>query len=211
MDINGQVLGCTAKQTSRGMLYKVAFSDGNEYTTFENDLAKKANSLVGSPVSARVNVSQKGQYTNRYLNDIAPEGQLPLEDMQGAAGQTVDGILIEQPAQRGGRGGGGKGMTEADKTRMSKQNALSTAFLSLAQLYQGAGPEAAAELEERAMALAGRIYNKGRDHEVGTQAGVNVTPVPTTPQEVAAAVPGVQVGVSEAPEAAQPDAPTPTW
>ena len=51
-------------------------ADGKEYTTFRESIGGAAKSLEGRPARIEYHESQKGQYTNVYLDKVepAPEG-----------------------------------------------------------------------------------------------------------------------------------------
>jgi hypothetical protein len=190
-DIQGSVLSVQGRNTRNGStIYDIAFSDGNTYTTFDPDLATKANNLAGQAVSARVKVEQKGRFTNFYLNDIAPAGQLAPQALPAPGGTAVGvpvagGIPIV--SNGGGSGGGRGGMTPEREAKIVKQNVLGTAFGFVGALFQGAGPEALEEATSLAGALAQKLY--GVVQGAQPQAAVPVAaPVATTPQEVAAEV-----------------------
>lgn len=200
-DINGQVLEVTGRKSKNGQhdMYDVAFSDGNKYTTFDYDVAQKALGLKGQAVTARTEIKQNGKYTNFNLEDIAPQGQLgPLltpngggtalpigsaHPLQSTVIQPMSGAQPTIPFQQ----------FESETTkneRITRQNVLRTSFQFVGSLFQGAGPEALEEATEKALALARELY------VIGLHGGAEqpVQSVPATPEEVAAAVPGVQVG-----------------
>jgi hypothetical protein len=202
-DIQAQVLGVSGRGTRTGKtVYDVALSDGNKYSTFNPDVATKANNLVGQNVSARVEVKQNGQYTNYNLEDIAQVGQLaPLAlppgtplgaPNTGGVGVPVAGPPI--PIQQG------RGNDPEREARIVRQSSASTAFGLVGRLFEGAGPEAYEQAVEQAKKLAAEIAAWALGAPQAAQA-------PQTPQEVAAAVPGVQVGT----ENVQPAQAVPQW
>lgn len=194
--IVAQILGVTGRTSRNGQhtMYDVALSDGNKYTTFDADLANRANALVGQTVSADVEVKQNNRngktYTNYDLNDLAPQGQLATQPIQaGTPIQVGNGstpaIPIAPPQNH-----------DADRSvSILKQVSLKVAGGIVASLFQGAGPEAGQEAGDIAVSLAKQFYAalSGAEAEQA---------VPATPAEVAAAVPGVQVGVQTEPVAA---------
>lgn len=203
-DVPGSVLGVTGRQTRNGRtVYEVAFSDGNKYSTFDPNLATKAQQLQGQAVSARVEITQNGQYTNFNLKDIAPQGQLPAMAMPAPAGMAIPiagvapaaGIPMQQPAQQGG----GKGFTEDDKVRITKLAVLATAFDFVGNLLSGAGPDGLEEGVDLAETLAKRLYEQARAHEVAQ-------PAAQTPQAVAEQVNAVAPGAVAVGEPEQPPA-----
>lgn len=94
-DLNGVVLGVgsmsgTSKAGRPYTKFDVQFSDGKAYVTFKPEIATKASQLQGQPVTVRINVKQDGNFTNYYLEDVAPEGQLaPLTPEQYTPVQIV--------------------------------------------------------------------------------------------------------------------------
>jgi hypothetical protein len=52
--------------------YVVKDSDGNEYTTFRERIGEQAKSLEGTRVQIEYHENQRGQYTNVYLDKVAP-------------------------------------------------------------------------------------------------------------------------------------------
>jgi hypothetical protein len=55
--------------------YVVRDSEGNEYTTFREQIGDKARQLHGKRVRIEFHEQQRGQYTNVYLDKIEPAGQ----------------------------------------------------------------------------------------------------------------------------------------
>lgn len=199
-DINAQVLSVSGRTTRNGRtLYDVALSDGQKYTTFEPDVANKANALTGQQVTARVEVTQNGQYTNYNLKDIAPAGSamppLAMPVPAGAplpvAGPSTTGVPTPIPMTSGGGGG----MSPEREAKIVKQSSFSSAAVIVAGLFQGAGPEAVEQAKQVWFDLAKAEFDKV----------MGVTP-PATAAEVAqvvnAELPGaVQVGAPEQPPA----------
>jgi hypothetical protein len=50
--------------------YVVRDAEGNEYTTFREQIGDSARQLAGQHVRIRFHESQRGQYTNVYLDDV---------------------------------------------------------------------------------------------------------------------------------------------
>lgn len=196
-DIIGQILSVLGRPTNNGKtIYDIAFSDGNTYTTFDGKVAGKAQALQGQQVSARVKVQQKGQYTNLYLNDVAPVGQLPPQQQPVAAGSPVAQIPLAPATSPPSRGG----MSPEREAKIVKQSVLSTAFGFVGALYTGAGPEAAEEATAKALELAKTLYA----NVLGGGPVATPQAVAETPQEVAAEVNSelagaVVVGAQEGP------------
>ena len=163
-EISGQVLSATSRVTTNGKtVYDIAFSDGNTYATFKGDLFTKAQGLQGQQASARVSVKQKGEYTNFYLNDIAPAGQL------APPGVTLHQPSAAQPPQPAPAPQGG--MSAEREQKIVKQSSFATAFKFVGALYQGAnavGGLTPAEIDDAkklAHELAAELYG----HVMGTQ------------------------------------------
>lgn len=199
--ITTQVLGVTSRTVGQGRtIYEVQAADGNKYATFKSEIAQKAANLQGQSASLLVKIEQKNGYTNFYINDAGPVGSIAAPDASGGAGviQTAGQIA----PQGGGtitpiQGGGGGGMTPEDKLRISRMSASSTAFGFVGSLFQGAGPEALAEALKMARGLTEGVLQYGTSGfwPGGVQVTALDVPGPETPQEIAAVVPGVQVGV----------------
>lgn len=206
-EIVGQVLGVTGRTTRNGKTaYDVAFSDGNTYTTFSPQLATKAQQLQGQAVSARVSVTQRGQYTNLNLEDIAPQGQLAPMAFPAQPGTAIPmpsapipGGVVGAPAaqgsaipiqtQQGGR------RDPAVEQRIVRQNVLGTAFGFVGDLFQGTGPEGLEEAKEIALGLARELFHiayYGTAMQNGVVVGqeAQVVPAEQTPAAVADAVNG---------------------
>ena len=60
-------------------------SDGNEYTTFRESIGTAAQGLAGRRARIEFHETQRGQYTNVYLDKIEPAPPEP-----GAAGSDTD-------------------------------------------------------------------------------------------------------------------------
>lgn len=196
------VLSVTGKNTSNGKtVYEIAGSDGVKYQTWDGNTAAKAQGLQGQVVVARVEQKQNGKWTNYNVEDIGLPGTLAPSAAPIATAPVVvppqNPAVAAIPMQQT--------LDPLTKEKhIIRQNVLGTAFSFVAALYTGAGPEALDEATERAGELAKRLYGKVMaDATPAPQAA----PVPTTPAEVAAAVPGVEVGTENI---AQP-APTPEW
>lgn len=123
-EISGTVLSAAPRIVGNNKtIYDVNLSDGNTYTTFDAKLWAKVAPLIGQAVSARVAVKQNGNYTNFYLNDIAPAGQLAATSAPVA---TPAPQAAPQPARAQG------GMSAEDKARVTFLSCLSSAAQGLA-------------------------------------------------------------------------------
>ena len=122
-EISGTVLSATPRVTGNGKtVYDIAFSDGNTYATFDAKIWAKVQAVGQQPASARVSVKQNGNYTNFYLNDIAPQGQLAATSAPVA---TAAPQAVPQPARPQG------GMSAEDKARVTWLSCLSSAAQGL--------------------------------------------------------------------------------
>jgi hypothetical protein len=197
-EVQGQVLSSTGKQTTKGIVYEIAMSDGQKYSTWDAALGTKAHGLQGQVVVARVEVEQKGQYTNYMLKEIGLVGQLAPLAQPAVPGTPVMGAVPMQAP----------GVPEVVKqTQIVRQNVLRTAFDFVGNAYAGAGPESLEEATAKALELASVLFKKVNQTAAQATPAPAVVP-PTTPAEVAAEVPGVQVGTEGI---AAPAAPTPEW
>jgi hypothetical protein len=62
--------------------YVMRDADGNEYTTFRESIGAEAKRLEGRPARIEYHESQRGQYTNVYLDKVepAPEAEVRGSD-----------------------------------------------------------------------------------------------------------------------------------
>lgn len=58
-------------------------TDGNEYTTFREDIGERAKRVQGKRVRLGYHEERRGQYTNAYLDKIEPV-QAPVSSGAGA-------------------------------------------------------------------------------------------------------------------------------
>lgn len=192
MDITGLVLGVQGRTTRNNKtIYDVEFQPdgqtGQTYTTFDGALAQKAGALTGQRVSARIEITQNGQYTNYNISDIALEGQLPPLAMPVPGGTPVNIPIQASPADR---------VSDVERQKLIvRQSVLSTAFRFTASFAETFASQA--DAEQAALGLAGRLYDR--------VFAVPQPPVPQTPAEVA------QIVNAEVPGAVQVGAPTPAW
>src|SRR3954470_21218446 len=74
-------------ETSGGNVrYVVRDGDGNEYTTFREQIGKRARELEGQTARIEFHEQQRGRYTNVYLDKVEPAPQ----DGGGAGGSDPD-------------------------------------------------------------------------------------------------------------------------
>ena len=211
--IQAQVLAVSGKNTSRGVVYEVQMGNGTTYSTWDGNLAAKANTLQGQLADARVNTTTNNKngrtYTNHNLEDIAPAGQLAATAVPVDAGTPV-GVPIQ-----GGNGAAANIPMQAQDVRVpdverqrmiTKQSSLKTAFDFVGNLYAGAGPEALEAATEQAFGLASKLYAKVYSNPA-TPATPVALPPDATPTAVAEAVNAasetgaeVAVGATAAPE-----------
>jgi hypothetical protein len=69
-------------------------SDGNEYTTFRQEIGERARELQGAQVRVEYHEQRRGQYTNVYLDRVEPAAA-PGEP---AAGPPPDGTDPQEAA-----------------------------------------------------------------------------------------------------------------
>jgi hypothetical protein len=180
-DLNGIIIGSIGSQSGvkngrPWTRFDIPFSDGKVYSTFKPEIATKATQLQGSPVSIRVTVKQTGDFTNFYLDDVAPEGQLP-DAPENPSGMTTSQVgntqgVISTPNFSSQNGDDGK---RRSKEQIARESALIAAFS-----YPGEASVA------KRYHLAEEIYEtaiKGFDPDELT-----------TSEEVASTVPEVDVG-----------------
>ena len=160
-EINGTVLSAAPRIVGNNKtIYDVNLSDGNTYTTFDAKLWAKVAPLVGQPVSARVAVKQNGNYTNFYLNDIAPQGQLAATSAPVATAAPQ----IARP-QNGG-------MSPEREQKIVKQSSFSTAFNFIGALYNGAGESEVQFAIAAAKSLAKELYGEVMGEQSAVRAPV---------------------------------------
>lgn len=138
-EVRGSVLGVNGKSVNGKTIYEVAFSDGQTYATFKNDIADTAKRLQGQPAVIQVTektVTKNGNvYTNHYLDSIEPgAGATP-------SGGTPQSIAIKEDYQRK--------MAPEVEQRVTRLSVIATAFA-----YAGA---AGMDIEE-ALTLAKKLY-----------------------------------------------------
>jgi len=57
--------------------YVVKDAEGNEYTTFRESIGQEAQRLEGSRVRLEFHETQRGEYTNIYLDKVEPAAEAP--------------------------------------------------------------------------------------------------------------------------------------
>jgi hypothetical protein len=191
VDITTQVIGVSgaSKNTSRGpgVIYTISFADGSQAQTWDEALAAKAQGLVGQTSSRRwrrsrtavhEHVPQRHRRRQRvhHRRRVHRAATIPIQGNGAAAAIPMNPPSPSLPATSPPRG----------EARIVKQSLLSTSLGFVGQLYSGAGPEAQAEALEAGLTIAKALYAE-------VMGGQAPAPAPT-PQAVAAAVPGVQVG-----------------
>jgi hypothetical protein len=187
-EYTGQVLGVSsksvgAKQTTQ---YTIAFSNGNSYSTFDYPVAQKAQIAAASGTTVTLVTALKpkrdgnGYWEN--ADNILTEnkslgGQSTIDTSQAA---SLPPIPVEAP--QNGNGGVSGASKFREPEQIARQEALAVAFNYASQ---------ADMLAEEAFALAGQIFETAYN-------GLAFTAPPSSPEEIAAAVPGVSVGVGSA-------------
>jgi hypothetical protein len=94
MDSTSRVADVKTFDTSRGNArYVVRDSDGNEYTTFREEIGRRAQELKGQRVRLTYHETLRGQYQNVYLDGVEPlepvEGERSDTDAEEAAWRTA--------------------------------------------------------------------------------------------------------------------------
>lgn len=78
-------------ETRNGNVRYVATDDnGAEYTTFREDIGKRAKQLEGQRVRLEYHEETRGRFTNVYLDQIAPAGKPPEPEAELEAGSDAD-------------------------------------------------------------------------------------------------------------------------
>jgi hypothetical protein len=179
-EITGTVLSAAPRIVGNNKtIYDVAFSDGNTYVTFDAAIWAKVQTVGQQPASARVSVKQNGDFTNFYLNDIAPQGQLgpPGVTLHAPAPQQVHASPLAElvPAAQIARAPQSGGMTPEREQKIVKQSSFSTAFNFVSSLYQGAGDSEFEAAVNMAHQLAKELYGHvmGGEQADPDMAGVN--------------------------------------
>ena len=188
--VQAQVLSVTGKNTSKGVVYEVQMGNGTTYSTWDGNIAAKANGLQGQLADANVelktNTRNGRTYNNQILLDIAAAGQLgavaqPVAPGVPVAPANTSAIPMQAPDVR---------VPDVERQRMIvRQNVLGTAFAFVASLYEGAGPEALEAAEAAALGLASKLYTKVMS-KTGSPAESTPVQLPpdATPTDVAEAV-----------------------
>lgn len=192
-EYTGQVLGVSSKTVGQNgnTQYTIAFSNGNSYSTFNYEIAQKANIAAASGTAVKLVTALKpkkqgGGFWENADNVLAPDaftgGDSSIDTTQGA---SVPPIPVEAP--QNGNGGASGASKFREPEQIARQEALAVAFAYASQ---------ADMLSDEAFGLAEAIYNAAYYGFNPGPAGQAVK----TPEEIAAAVPGVQVGVGDTPE-----------
>jgi hypothetical protein len=101
MDVISVLQDVRAFDTSSGNTRYVARdADGNEYTTFREEIGERAKQLRGQRVRISYHETQRGRYTNVYLDklDPAPTEGRPAPSTPGAATTPESGETDVQEA-----------------------------------------------------------------------------------------------------------------
>jgi hypothetical protein len=91
--------------TGRGNVRYVARdSDGNEYTTFREEIGERAKQLRGTHVRITYHEQQRGQYTNVYLDKLEPvdravAGETDVEEAAWRTAVEAAPWLVGQPGK----------------------------------------------------------------------------------------------------------------
>ena len=208
-DLVGQILSVQGRKAGRGTIYDVAFSDGENYSTFKQDIAAKAQSLAGQPVTLRIERVQKGEYVNQNLLDVAPAGSMPALPQAPAPGTTVPAgtpgapladIPMKPDYQRE--------LSPGTQRRITFNSAADTAAQLVGGIYAGHGPEAFEDAYDKFKQVTKELEEQSHLRSQANPGATTPPPPVSTPAEVAAAVPGVEVG---APMGDPAQSATPSW
>ena len=171
-DINGVILGVNStsgnsQKTGRPYTrFDVQFSDGKTYTTFRPEVAGTATKLQGSAVSIRVNVYQDNFGMKYRLEEVAEEGQLPP-----MTENTGNGFIPQNNFQQ----------NDNDNKRRSKEQVRwENAIIAASNLPASTSIN---DLVANAKLIYSEMENPPTEETT-----------PTTTEEVAATVPGVETG-----------------
>jgi hypothetical protein len=183
------LIGITGRPTKQSMAYDCDFSDGIQRTQWDAAEAHKMQAYVGQTLSLQYD--EKPGRNGRVYRDItewslAQGGAIPIQ----APAQVAPIPIQAAPVKSGGYD---DPLVIARMTKMASQG---KAVTLVAALYAGAGPEALDEALLAVRNVSKALYTDARSHEA-EQTG-QIIPTASTPQEVAAAVPGVTVGATEA-------------
>lgn len=78
----------TADTRGGNTRFVVRDSDGNEYTTFREAIGAQARALSGRRVRIRYHETQRGQYTNVYVDEVEPVDEQAHPQGQAAGADT---------------------------------------------------------------------------------------------------------------------------
>jgi hypothetical protein len=88
MEKEVRVADVSAYQTKSGNTrYVLRDENGNEYTTFKEDIARQAVAAEGKPARIEFHEQQRGEFTNVYLDGVEP---LEEEDAVDEEGRSPD-------------------------------------------------------------------------------------------------------------------------
>jgi hypothetical protein len=97
MDVISVLRDVRSFDTNSGNVRYVARDmDGNEYTTFREDIGERAKQLQGQRVRISYHETQRGRYTNVYLDKLEPAPS--PESPAGPAAAPADGDTDVQEA-----------------------------------------------------------------------------------------------------------------
>ena len=80
------------KTKSGNVRYVLRDGDGNEYTTFREEIARAAVAAEGRRARIEFHEQQRGEFTNVYLDEVEP---LPQEDEAQAASGSHSGFALQ--------------------------------------------------------------------------------------------------------------------
>jgi len=220
-DITTQVLGTEAVPSKDGSSIRHVVNlvggqaaDGIQfpaegYVTFDAGLGGKAQGFNNQAVDARVEIklvpkaSGSGHWTNYVLHDIAPVGMLPPLPMPAAGGTNATAIPTPAVAQPVAQTPVAvepvvhpllTGQAERDAQELRRSVMHATLEFS-GRVFQGSGEAQTAEAVAVALAKSFTTFISTGSFDSPRVADVT----PATPEEIAAQVPGVEVGAAGLP------------
>lgn len=172
-DLTAQVVNVSTRTTQNGRVaYDIATSSGQVFTCWDGELARQLSGFVNQqPVTLRIRQkpSRDGQRTWEDVVAFAPMGQQLPPDVGGGFNQQAQGFTGVSPMQAAPyvvpKPYSGGGMSDEDKTRVTKLAALNDAAILVGPLFQGAGPEAVVEATNLVLRTAEVFYKRARSHE----------------------------------------------
>jgi hypothetical protein len=79
--------------------YVLRDSDGNEYTTFRESIGNEAKRLEGKRARIEYHESQRGQYTNVYLDKVDPDPEELYDKLKPFKERVAEDIKEERDSE----------------------------------------------------------------------------------------------------------------